>query len=234
MLAPVSLINLLNAVISGFLAWRTLVAYRQHRHDAIKYFGLFYLMFALNWLMAGAPEVIARSPEAVRATNIIAFTFQYVALAAVAQVPFVFADRREWGAVAGVLVATAGIVFVVGRLLTPLPHVRELVGPYVYWRPVMPLWLRVMSGAVSAAVGIGCGATFAYLGWRYRANALIFRRSMYLTAGTAMLLIGLVFAYFVSAVVSFPLLVVASIFADAGLFLMLHGVLYEHRRNAAA
>ena len=235
MIPIVSLTNLISAIVSIVIGGNLLVAYRRNHNVAVFWFILFYLAFAVSWLIAAAPELVLKDPYAVMASSIVAFSFQYLAYFAVIQVPFIFLRKREWGAIASALIAMTGIIFVIGRLYNLQPHSREIIsnvfGTYIFWRPVFHPWLRVMTGVVGGGVAVFCAIVFFYLGWQDRSNRLVFARSMYLGSGTTILFIGSIIVYFISTTGAFFALSIASIFVIVGLLVIFKGILHEDRAN---
>lgn len=231
MIPIVSLTNLISAIVSLVIGGNLFITYRRNHNIAVFWFTLFYLSFAASWLIAATPELVLKDPYAVMASSIIAFSFQYFAYFAVIQVPFIFLQKREWGAIASALIAMVGIIFVTGRLYNLQPHSREIIsgvfGTYVFWRPVFHPWLRVMTGVVGGSVAIFCAIVFFYLGWQDRLNRLVFARSMYLGSGTTILFIGSIIVYFVSTTGSFFALGTASIFVIIGLLVIFKGILHR-------
>ena len=128
-----------------------------------------------------------------------------------------------------ILVVVAGIIFMVGRFLNFQPSTPEVIGRFIFWRPVYVPWLRIMTGVVSAAVAIFCSTTFLYLGWRDRATRVIYRRSMFMGSGMVVLLLSAVAAYWFGRAAAFGPLIVASVLVMIGLLLILEGLLYEYR-----
>jgi hypothetical protein len=172
---------------------------------------------------------------AVTVLNIVGYLFLYAALAIMLQVPFRLLDRPAWGSAAALVVATAGAVFLVGRLVRFSLQERLVFPPYVYWQPNFDPWLRLLTGTTSALTAALVIAVFTYLAWRGRANPLVYRRTLFLVSGMASMVVATGFTFFLFLVVGlFWGNLIAALLVVVGLLLMLHGVLYEVAAPAPA
>lgn len=235
MIPFVSIADLINGLISGAIAVRLTFVYLKNRNQATKHFMAFYYAFAVAWLFWATPELVVSNPYLVMATNILGYLGFFVTTAIMAQLPFLFfPERRQWGLFFSTLIITAAVIFLLGRLLNPLPHVREVIGPYVYWKPILAPWLRVLMGIAGAFGALVSALTFLYLGLKDRSNNLIFKRSMYLCAGLTTILLASIFSFILFKSGVFIGNAVGSVMVIIGLLLMLRGILYEERRHLEA
>lgn len=234
MIPIVSLSDLINSMISLAIGAKLLLAYRRRQVTTLGYFTLFYFTFGLMWLCWAAPEIIVYSAMAVTVVNIMGYVFLYAALIAIAQVPFVLLGRREWGALLATIVTTAGIVFVLGRVIDFQLQERLIMPPYyVYWRPTFASWLRILSGITSATVSAIVIAVFAYLAWHDRTNIIIFRRSLFIISSMVCMMAAVAFTYFLFLIIGmFWGNLAASLVVVFGLVLMLRGVSYGEQASS--
>lgn len=234
MIPLVSLTDLINGIISAAIAIRLTFVYLKNRNQAAKHFIAFYCAFAAAWLFWATPELVISDPQLVMATNILGYLGFFITSAIMIQLPFIFfPERRQWGLFLSTLIVTAAIIFLLGRLLNLQEHIREINGPYVYWKPVMAPWLRVLMGVSGALGGIVSAATFLYLGLKDKNNPLIFKRSLYLCAGLTVILLASIFSFILFSGADFVGNAVGSVMVICGLLLMLRGIVYEERRHLA-
>ena len=225
--APVSLANFVNFIIAIAMVVRLGAHHQRVGGKPLKRFIWFYISFAIFWLLWAAPEIFVTNPYSVMATNIMGYVMLYVTSAIMVQIPFLFSGRKSIGTVLCAIIITAGVVFLIGRLINLQPHIREIVGNRVYWRPVFAPWLRMMTGAAGGLAALTASIAFYYFGWRERVNRAIFMRSIYLGTGNATILCGAIVSFILSPTAGFAGVFAGSIFGAVGLFIMMHGIMRE-------
>lgn len=226
MIPLVSLSNFVNSAVTITLAAQLIVRCRKVQHDGLRYLTGFFIFLAGFWAMRALPGILVFDSNSAMVTNLFSYVFLYIATTSLLQVPFVFIDRRELGAVLGILNIVAGIVFVLGRLFDPMPHPAIVVGQYVYWQETYAPWLRAITGLstfISTSTFMG---VFFYLGFKERANTIVYRRSMYLASGMAFLLFA-ASVFFLFSAGEFFVSMLASVSCIVGLLLMLRGIWLE-------
>jgi hypothetical protein len=213
-------------VATLLIALRLVARARRRSNDGLWYLTGFYLFLVGWWAFRALPGFVVTDPTSVMVTNLLSYVFLYVATSSLLQVPFYFLNRRDWGVILGIINGVAGIVFVIGRMFNLAPHLPVEVPPYVFWQESYPAWLRLINGlSTVTSLGLFIGIFF-YLGFRGRANAVTYNRSMHLAAGMFLLLIA-ASAFFIFSAGGFLASVVSSSFCAAGLFLVYRGVSYD-------
>ena len=232
MVPIVSVSDLANGFISAIIGLWLLARQRGRGNLATSYFIVFYFLFSFAWFCWAAPEIVTQDPWYIMWLNIIGYLALYAAIAVMVQLPFLFLNRQGGGAIAGMVVVVAGIVFLLGRLLNLQPHVRELVDGYVFWSPVYAAWLRIFTGVVAGLTAALCAIVFMYLGWRGKNDVLVYKRSVYLAIGMLIILVATSVSYILFFFFSFFWTnLLGSALVIVGLLLLLHGILYEGQRN---
>ncbi len=229
--APVSIANFINVIIAVAMVIRLSAHYRHNGGKPLKRFVWFYVSFSIFWLLWAMPEIFITDPYGVMATNIMGYVMLYITSAIMVQIPFLFSGNKTIGIMLATIIIIAGIIFLEERLSNLQPHIREVVGNRVFWRPVFAPWLRIMTGAAGGLAALTASISFYYFGWRERANRIVFMRSIYLGAGNTMILLGALASFVLSPTASFVGVFAGSIFGAIGLFIMMHGVLHETRQQ---
>ena len=233
MIPIVSVSNLVNAIISAILAGKIYWSYRKRHSRALRAFFLFYAFFTLFFLAGAAPQLFVSSPSQMMVTNTLAYIFLFISLAILCQIPFEFFGSKYVGTLIAFLIAIGTVAFVIGRLANPAPHVAQIFPPVVYWRPVMSAWLRLLAGAMSAGTALLTTIMFFSMGYKGRENKVVFRRSMYLGTGMAILFVAAVTAFLLNPSAGFIANSIATFAIIPGLIIMLYGVLYEEHIQAS-
>ena len=228
MIPIVSLTHLVSVLVSGTMALRLLRQYQQNPSLKLKLFTWFYFLFGLNWLMAAVPGIFSQDAQLIALFNIISFMFIYASVAVAIYIPFSFIERKDFGYIAIAIVIIGSIIFAIGRILYFQDSVVEYVPPFVYWRPVFPGWLRLMTGGVTATASLIFIIIFFHLGIKNKAQHMVYYRSIALAGGMSLLFVAAVIVQLFS-VPTFLNLAIGAILVASGLLLMAHGIMHEHK-----
>lgn len=189
-----------------------------------------YLAMAIMWFLYATPGLLLENLTIIMITQSLADFIVYIVSLISVQITFYTLRKQNLGTIVSLLIFTASIIYFLGRAYAPLPHIREAIYPYVYWRADIPLWLPMMTGVVAALSSILFIATFLSLGYKARQNAIVFKRSLYLASGMTCLLLASV-VYFVVPIGRLFSVFGASLLGIGGLIIVLQGIPFHH--NAA-
>ena len=228
MVPIVSITHIISVAVSLFLALRLRASYQKNPSTSLEVFALFFFLFAVSWAFAAVPGVISRDVMAIMASNIVSGMMLYAAIAVAVYIPLFFLGKPHLAIVASSLVAFISMVYLVGRLFASEPSVLVTVSPFVYWKPIYPAWIRIMSGVVSFVSSILFASTFYYLGYKSTEDAVVRRRSFYLAVGMTLMTISALIVQLIPST-SFISFSVGAILLCAGLLVMADGIMYEYR-----
>jgi|GEM_PF-1489010 len=228
MIPIIAIANLINGLIAATIAVLLFIRYRRRIKEGrpikgISYFILFYASVAIMWLLYATPGLITPNLYTIMVLQSFADIFVYMSAIIGILISFTALNKKDTGSIIAIIMGTATLIYALGRIFNAKPHIQEVIPPYVYWHPDSSLWLLVLTGLVASASSLTFIITFIVLGYRAKNNYLIYRRSLYLSAGmSCMFLASLIF--FVMATGGFVLTMAASIFGIIGLILMLQGI----------
>lgn len=228
MIPLVSLLHLVSVAVSSVLAYRLYRSYWQYPSTNLLLFAMFYGLFALSWLVTAVPGVLSNDPYWIMVSNIIGATLVLVSVIVGIYIPFFFLGRPSVGIAFSVAIGIVSIVYLVGRFLYSEPPLIEVFSPYIYWKPVFPVWLRVLSGIITFTGSSIFAGTFFYLGYKNKDNSIVFRRSIFLAVGMCCMMAA---SFIVQLIPTANFMNIASgtIFIVLGLLVMAHGILHEHK-----
>lgn len=228
MIPIIAITNLINGIISALLMARLYARYKKSaptggRSEGVKYFIAFYACIAIMWLLYATPGLLVSNLYIIMILQSMGDVFVYLGSIIAIQIAFLALNRRGAGTIISIGMATAALVYILGRVLNPRPHILAQVPPYVYWHADIPSWLATMTGLVVATSSVIFITTFVVLSWQARNNAEVFRRSMSLASGMLLLFTAsLIFFVFTSG--GFASALTASLLGIAGLLITIRGI----------
>lgn len=229
MIPIVTITNSVNAVISGLLAIRLLLSYRKHPTNILGYFLIFYFSFFLYWFFLALPGLLWSDSYTGAWIVTVSYAVLFFALVVAVRIPFILLGKPLVGNSIAVIMGVAGAIVVGAQLFHPYPYVQEIAPPFIYWRGVVPAWMRIVTGIISIIGAVGFATTFAYLGTKNKNNHIIFYRSLSLALGMMIMAVASASVFFVAITSPFIGLSVASLLVVTGLLVMERGLLHEHR-----
>ena len=203
MIPLISILNIVNFVVPILISARTYRAYRTSRSRLLLYFSLASFFFSFYWLFGSSPGIIFTDLYDIGIANILRFVFLYMTLLFIVQLPFNLITYKFLGWLFSVLVVVGGIVFMSVGFLRLSPAKVVITPPFVYWIPVFPRWIEIMTGIFSSVSLSIFVVVFSYLVWRDWSHAVLRRRSLMIIAGMVVLLIGGVFRFLIIGVLDF-------------------------------
>ncbi|MFA5954516.1 MAG: hypothetical protein WC817_03220 [Patescibacteria group bacterium] len=225
MIPIISIASLVSAIISLGATLRVFLIYRQRKNDALWYFGVWFAVITVMFSFFASEGVITSG--AVSAfMDAIGTSFVYVSCVLLIQIPFIFLNKREWGVISGIVIATAGLVFLIGLLLDPVPSVQLVLGPYLFWETQYPQWLSTYTGIVAGITTLTFTLTFLYLGYRGKRDFIILRRSAYLAGGMLSLMLAAISLLALPQGVFVAGMVFGSLAMVTGVILLYYGLLW--------
>ena len=225
----VAMMGTANACVSLYIAGRLYLSYREHAQDAIKYFLNFYALFGVFHLFFATPQLFLldqRFAYVVGIFDIVAYFFLNMSLGYLLAIPYEVVGRPH---VARMIVRGTiiyAIFFFIFRIFYFSPSVFEQLSDYVYWRPVFPEGLRLLTGLISVAVASIISSFFIRHGMKNRQSPIVMYRSFWLAAGSGMLLIAAIVAFIVAASGVASYVLFATSLVLWGLILIMRGVMY--------
>ena len=229
MIPIIAIANLVNGIVSTFLAIHIYIHYRRRNStdysiiSGYRHFIFLYIALSVMWFLYATPGLLVTNLFIIMVFQSIADLFVYVVAILGIQISFFALNRKSVGTIISGIIGTLGVFYVIGRIFNPFPHAREEIYPYVYWHPIIPLWLQAMTGVVASIVAMIFICTFFILGYRARGNNAVFRRSMFLASGMLGLLLASLL-FFIYAQGSFISTTLSSVFGIGGLWLMAKGI----------
>lgn len=183
---------------------------------------------------AAGAGLLTENPDNMVYTATISFTFLYLACITVIQIPFLFVKHDAWERTSTIVLAFMSILGTWGIFATSLPHELAIFGPYVYWRPIMAEWVRILSGIIALYATVTFIAIFLKLRRESINNPTIYRRSTQLAYGMICLLIGSILNFIVGITASFVAIVGGTLAAALGLIVMAEGILRAEKTEQAS
>ena len=233
MIPIVSLSDLINGLIAAVIAAKVFNSYKKTSDQTIFDFFLFYVFITFFWLALATPQIFITDPFKMVIASTAAYIFLFMALAIMTRISFLFISWRTAGRMATIIIFIGTIAFVIGRLSSLAPHQPEYFPPFIYWRPVMAPWLRILTGIMTTGSALISSSIFFYFGYKDRSNAQIFHRSILLGSGLLILLVGAVMAFLVNPNAGFAANCLASLASIPGMVVMLYGINYKSKATAS-
>jgi hypothetical protein len=228
MIPIIAIANLINGIISALLTARL---YARHSQDVrlkrasagVRYFIAFYACLTAMWFLYATPGLLVSDPYLIMVLQSAADVLVYVESIIAVQIAAFALNRRGVGIVIAIGMTTSALIYILGRMLNPRPHISTIMSPYIYWRADLPGWLPLMTGLVAALSSIIFISTFMILSWRARDNIEVFHRSLCL-AGGMFLLFAASLTFFVFSTGGFIPTMIASLLGITGLLITLRGI----------
>lgn len=231
MIPLVSILNLVNFAVPILLAIRIFKIYQINRSSLLFYFSAACFSFSFYWLLGALPGIVFVDLGIIGVLNIIRFIFLYTALFFIIKIPILLIGRHILGWVFSLLIIIGGILFVCVSFINITPSEMIVVTPYVYWVPIFPQWIELMTGILSSLTLFFFIITFVYLAWKNWSNLAIVRRSLSFIVGMGVMMIGGVFRFLtVGFLASYFSYAFSTLFVSAGLLIIADGILHEHRQ----
>lgn len=219
--------GIVDSLMSFGIAYHLYRTYRNSPTPPHAHFLYFFVFLGAFFFFYAAPQFIFSSGSVVSFFSILAYVCLYVGLAFLLGLPFVVQGRID--ASRGVLLVMLlfNACFTALRLYYFEAFVLEVTPAYVYWRPVYPEWLRIITGLVAATATGSAAFLFVRFGWVHRDNRQVFYRSLWLCCGVSMLVLASFLGFVVAPSGSAPLVILATMFVLLGLLVTLRGVIYR-------
>lgn len=188
----VSIVNIVVAFVSfgNAIRLRFFPSHEGEQSVLIRHFSAFYFYFGVFFLLFAVPGIFSNDLFIITVTNILAYGSLYFSLAQMAFVPFSFLGKPRLGSLFFYISVLFGAFFMFFRFFNFHLSKIEIADLYVYWRPDFPVWLRVATGVISGLLAIISASTFLWLGYKNRADKLIYGRSIRIGSGLALLLLA--------------------------------------------
>jgi len=231
MIPIVAVTNFINSAMSIAVGMRLVAARKRHSASDFNYFIFFFFALALFWFFIGLPGLLAAYPLFAALSNTLSYVALFAACSSLIQTSFLFRKESASSSIINFFIFCLFMIFLVGRTLAPLPQLEpEIMPPYIFWKEIYPEWLKVIVGVVALVAGGIFIATFSYLGWKNKNNALIFHRSLFLVSGLSIMITAAALYYLFSSG-GFMISIVASSLSVAGYVFMMRGVLHAHENQ---
>ena len=218
-----------NTIVSLVIAGKLFVAYRSTMRKSHANFLLFYLFFGIFYATFATMQLFLLDDEGFRIGffHALSYFFLYCAIGYLLSVPYQLTDRR--GAARAVLwvVFLFNVLFLAARIVWLEPSVKVVLPAYVYWQPVFPEVLRVLTGIIAVATAAFVSSFFIRHGLKSRTQPVILYRSLWLGIGIAILMFAALLAFIAAPSGSAPFVVAATFLVLVGLLTTLRGVLYK-------
>lgn len=231
MIPIVSIFDLINALFSAIISVRVYITYKKTHDIAVFYFFMFFLFFTIFWISAASPNILLFNPKAITISNILAYIVAYISYAFIVQIPFIFIEKRWVAHIISVFIIIAGIIFIIGRIYNFELSKIEIFYPYMYWKPVYPVWMRIMTGIVSSFSAIIFTIVFFQFGFKNKKNKIVFNKAMYLASGMLALFVAALISFIFSPQAGFLGMSMSAFSGILGLWLLLQGILYDERHQ---
>jgi hypothetical protein len=225
---PLLSINLfLTGVISIGIALKLFLSYRRERSVAVYYFGMFYFLLGLFFVLNGIPlfthDVFLITWGSVIGYGALLLSFGYNIFISLSM-----GRRQELARLLFDVFVFAAAFVMFARIINFQLSSMETIGSYVYWQPQFSAILRSIVGLGGISVFAISGAVFFREGRRHKKDPMVYRRSFFLGFGMFAFLFAALFGLLLAAFVDyFVTVLIATIFIVAGLLLALRGITYR-------
>ena len=227
MIPPVSIADLILAFICFGITLQLLRDHKGSKAQLIHYFIFFYIFFGISFFFFSIPELFSKDATVITVFNILSYFSFYLALAYIAQVPFSLLGRSGMATAMFYISFIFGLFFLVMRFLTFQLSEAQVMGQFIYWKPIYAGWLRSATGVFSGLIAIITMIVFFTQGVKHRQNHLIFVRSMWLGTGLLFLLFSSLSTYALNPGATFTPVIVSTILAIIGFLCIFVGVRFK-------
>ena len=221
----VTLVGFINGVLAISIA---LLLSRRHAQTSqadpgARRFIFLFTSIGVVWSLYTFADFLSTVMPGVVWFNMAADIFVYVgSVAAVRAACYAINNERLSRRLAAAIVV-AGVIFTIGRLWYHLPYAPVIYGQYIYWRPMDPVWLTLLTGLVSSSSLLFFSFIFLTLGFKTRHNPVVLRRSLALGGGMLCVLMSTILFFVVAAPGPWETLI-SVVFSSLGLIVMYAGL----------
>ena len=226
----VAIAGTINAFVSLAIALRLYMTYRQSHSEAQGHFLLFYLYFGVFYLYFATSQLVLPRDSGliIGIFHVISYFFLYLAIGYLMSFPLMIAGRNIASQRLLLLVFIFNIIFLTLRVIYFAPSQQEIINQYLYWRPIFPVWMRMVTGIFALVAGASASTLFLIQGWKQRGkNSSLCRRSLWLGAGTGMFIFASLLSFIAAPSGSFSFVALATLLVRVGLLSVARGVYYR-------
>jgi hypothetical protein len=225
----VGITGTLNAIVSLYISARLYATYKinkQQSHQSFLffflYFGIFYTLFATTQLVFWTD-----SGFLIGISHVISYFFLYLSLGYLLSLPYHVKGQHEIAQAIWFIVFVLNILFFVVRIIDFTPSEMLKLASYVYWQPIFAEWLRVVTGVLAVVTAATVSTFFIRYGLKNKVQPVIYKRSLWIGGGIAVLMIAAVLAFIAAPSGSAPFVFIATFLVLAGLLATHHGLQYK-------
>lgn len=230
MIPIVSLANLLNAVVAFIIAARAhsvdVQLAKDADHTIVHYFAWFFTAFGVMWLLYALPGLFVTSLAVITVAQFLADVSAYVAVAVGLRITFFVLRQPVAEYMSTGFLVVLGTLYVIGRLYNFNLNEIEIIGPYIYYTPIVSPALQAITGVATSFGSIIFAGTFFGVYKKQRANVLVARRALYLSIGMLCMFVASTL-FFILITPSFVTASIAALFSLSGFFLLQRGIPYR-------
>ena len=230
MIPIVSLANLLNAVVAFMIAARAhsvdVQLAKDADHTIVHYFAWFFTAFGVMWFFYSLPGLFVTSLAAITVAQFLADIAAYIAVAVGLRITFFVLRQPVAEYMSTGFLIVLGTIYVIGRLYNFTLNEIEIIGPYIYYTPVVSPALQAITGVATSFGSIIFAGTFWGVYKKQRANVLVARRALYLSIGMLCMFVASTL-FFILITPSFVTASIAALFSLSGFFLLQRGIPYR-------
>lgn len=225
---PLFSINLfLAGVIALGIALRLSLSYRRRRSIGVYYFGMFYFLLGIFFVLNGVP-LFTDNLLLITWASMIGYGAFLLSLGYNIYTSFSMGRRQELARLLFDVFAFAAVFVIFARIINFQLSVVEITGQYIYWRPEFSSVIRTIIGVGASTVFALSGFIFFREGIRHKKDLTIYWRSLFLGFGMLAFLVAAFFGLLLATFVEYFLSVlVATLFVVMGLLLALRGIMYR-------
>ncbi|MEK9175625.1 MAG: hypothetical protein AAB795_03495 [Patescibacteria group bacterium] len=232
MIPLISIVNLINFIIPGILSIRIYKIYKTNKSNLLFYFASACFFFSFYWLMGGLSGIIFNDLNIIGSLHILRFVFLYLALFFIIKIPLGLVEQKFLNFVFPYILIIGGISFISVGFWNFFPATVLITSPYIYWIPILPHWIEIMTGIFIFLVLSIFIITFVRLAWKDWSNIAVVRRSIFIIAGMGIIMIGGTLRFLTGGFFAFYFTYMLSTMSvSVGLLVIADGILYEHRHT---
>lgn len=225
----VGITGTLNAIVSLYIAARLYVTYKENKQESHKNFLYFFLYFGVFYSLFATTQLILWTDNGfwIGISHVISYFFLYLSLSYLLSLPYHVKGQHNLAQVVWFAIFVINILFFIVRIIEFTPSEMLVLSSYVYWQPIFSEWLRVVTGILAVITAASVSTFFIRYGLRNRAQSIIYKRSLWIGLGIAVLMIAAVLAFIAAPSGSAPFVFVATFLVLAGLLTTHHGLRYK-------